>query len=60
MARETLARKLRREPTPSEVRFWRLIHEIRQEGWHFRRQAPFGRYVVDFVCHRARLDIEYL
>jgi very-short-patch-repair endonuclease len=53
-----LARKLRQQPTPFEVRFWRIIHPIRQSGWHFRKQAPMGRYVVDFVCHRARLIVE--
>ena len=53
-----LARKLRRQPTPFEVRFWRLIHPIRQAGWHFRKQAPVGRYVVDFVCHQAKLIVE--
>jgi very-short-patch-repair endonuclease len=58
MPRQTLARALRRQPTPFEIRFWRLIHPIRQAGWHFRKQAPIGRYVVDFVCHRARLIVE--
>ncbi len=24
---------------------------------HFRKQAPMGRYVVDFVCHRAKLIV---
>lgn len=58
MSKPTLARKLRRTPTPFEVRFWRLIHPIRQAGWHFRKQAPIGRYVVDFACHRARPIVE--
>ena len=53
-----LAKKLRQQPTLFEVRFWRLIHPLRQGGWHFRKQAPIGRYVVDFVCHRARLIAE--
>lgn len=58
VTRDTLQRKLRRQPTAPEIRFWRLIHPIRQAGWHFRKQAPIGRYVVDFVCHRARLIVE--
>jgi very-short-patch-repair endonuclease len=58
MARNTLPRKLRRTPTLAEVRFWRLLYPVRQMGWHFRKQAPMGRYVVDFVCHPARLIIE--
>lgn len=54
----SLPRKLRQNPTTAEVRFWRLVYPIRQLGWHFRKQAPMGRYVVDFVCHPARLIIE--
>jgi len=57
-AGSSFAKSLRTQPTPFEVRFWRLIHPLRQAGWHFRKQAPIGRYVVDFVCHRARLIVE--
>jgi very-short-patch-repair endonuclease len=28
------------------------------QGANFRRQAPIGPYVVDFVCHAASLAIE--
>jgi very-short-patch-repair endonuclease len=28
------------------------------DGWKFRRQAPIGPYVVDFVCFAARLVVE--
>ena len=58
MARNSLPRKLRQTPTLAEVRFWRLLYPVRQMGWHFRKQAPMGRYVVDFVCHSARLIVE--
>ncbi|MDV3252247.1 endonuclease domain-containing protein [Devosia sp. BK] len=58
VARNSLPRKLRQQPTPAEIRFWRLIHPIRQQGWHFRKQAPIGRYVVDFVCHAGKLIVE--
>lgn len=27
-------------------------------GWKFRRQAPVGSYVVDFVCFEQKLVIE--
>ena len=27
-------------------------------GWKFRRQVALGPYVVDFVCHAARLIVE--
>lgn len=27
-------------------------------GWKFRRQSPIDRFIVDFVCHDAKLVIE--
>ena len=56
--RPSLPKILRQQPTRSEIRFWRILYPIRQAGWHFRKQAPIGRYVVDFVCHRAKLIVE--
>ena len=44
--------------TPAERRLWWHLDRIPVEETHFRRQAPVGPYVVDFVCHRARLIIE--
>jgi very-short-patch-repair endonuclease len=30
-----------------------------ETGWlHFRRQAPIGRYIVDFACLRGQLIVE--
>jgi very-short-patch-repair endonuclease len=49
----TFARKLRREQTPAERRFWRLLQPWRERGWHWRRQAPIGPYVADFVYKQA-------
>ena len=46
---------MRREPTFAEKQLWKLL---RATDLHFRRQAPFGPYVVDFVCHRHRLIVE--
>ena len=54
----TFARKLRREQTLPERRFWALILPWRDSGLHWRRQAPIGPYVVDFVCKRAKLIVE--
>ena len=58
MNKVALAQKLRLEQTPSERRFWAMLYTFRQSGWHFRRQAPIGPYIVDFVCKRARLVFE--
>lgn len=51
------ARALRKRMTDAE---WRLWFHVRNDqlGVHFRRQAPFGRYVVDFLCIKARLAVE--
>ena len=53
-----LRRKLRREPSAVERRFWRLIHPLRVNGWHFRKQVELGPYYVDFACLHACLVIE--
>ena len=49
------AKRMRREPTYAEKRLWKAL---RQTDLHFRRQAPFGPYIVDFVCHQHRLIVE--
>ncbi len=52
------ARRLRRAPTPAEARLWKALRRLEHSAAHFRRQAPLGPYVVDFVSHSARLVIE--
>ncbi len=54
----SLAQRLRKNPSTAEVRLWRLIEPLRTGQYHFRKQAPIGRYVADFACHRAKLVIE--
>jgi len=56
---DAAAKRLRRDATFTEKRLWRELRNLRAEaGLHFRRQAPIGPYVVDFVCHAAKLVIE--
>jgi len=43
--------------TDPERRLWGQLRG-RQLGVHFRRQAPFGPYIVDFMAVRQRLVIE--
>ena len=57
MANET-ARALRKRMTPQEVKLWVRLRELRQQGYHFRRQAPRGGAIVDFVCLRHQLVVE--
>ncbi len=54
-----LARRLRRSLTPQEVKLWNWLREGPVlQGFHFRRQAPIGRFIVDFACVKSRLIIE--
>jgi len=51
------ARHLRHESTNQEKKLWRLIRN-KQLGVVFRRQAPIGRYIVDFVALGPKLVVE--
>ncbi len=51
------ARKLRKEPTPAEVKLWAYIRND-QLGVNFRRQHAIGKYIPDFVCIKKKLIIE--
>jgi very-short-patch-repair endonuclease len=52
------ARALRRAATPPERQLWQFLRTLRKENYHFRRQAPFRGYVLDFVCYGRKLVIE--
>ena len=49
------AREMRAEPTWTEKKLWERLQAF---PVRFRRQAPVGPYVADFVCHRAALVVE--
>jgi len=57
MANE-IARRLRRNLTIDEAKLWAELRLLREHGAHFRRQAPIGKYIVDFACFTRRLVIE--
>jgi very-short-patch-repair endonuclease len=44
--------------TRAEILLWRYLKAHHLDGLAFRRQAPMGRYVVDFVCHTAHVIVE--
>ena len=44
--------------TDAEQKLWYYLRAGRFEGWHFRRQVPLGRYIVDFLCEEARVIVE--
>ena len=54
----TNARALRKRLTPQEVKLWVKLRELKPLGFHFRRQAPIGRYIVDFASFGSRLVVE--
>jgi very-short-patch-repair endonuclease len=57
-AQRANAKALRREMTDAERVIWYALRAHRLLGAAFRRQAPVGPYIVDFVCHAAGLIIE--
>jgi len=58
LIRRAAAKRLRANTTPHERALWRALKELPVDGTHFRRQAPIGPYVVDFLCPAKRLIIE--
>ena len=52
------SRQPRARPTDAERRLWCKLRDFKAGGFHFRRQAPFRSYVLDFVEHSARLVVE--
>ncbi|MBW8843340.1 MAG: endonuclease domain-containing protein [Sphingomonadales bacterium] len=52
------AREMRHNPTEAEAALWRLLRAKRLAGWKFRQQQRIDRYIVDFICFRARLIVE--
>lgn len=53
-----LARVLRRDMTSTERKLWHHLRNRKMGGAKFRRQQPFGPYVLDFYCAEHRLNIE--
>ena len=51
------ARELRKNMTKQEQILWEHIRR-RRFGKHFRRQHPYGIYILDFYCFEANLAIE--
>jgi adenine-specific DNA-methyltransferase len=52
------ARTLRRNMTDAEQSFWRRVRDRRFGGLKFRRQAPIGSYIADFLCFERKLIVE--
>ncbi|MGK9170538.1 endonuclease domain-containing protein [Inquilinus limosus] len=52
------ARRLRQNATDAERKLWFVLSRRQVEGARFRRQHPFGPYILDFYCEKARLAVE--
>ena len=52
------ARVLRKSMTETEKILWNHIRRRQQHGMYFRRQHPYGIYILDFYCFEADLVIE--
>jgi very-short-patch-repair endonuclease len=52
------ARHLRKNMTDAEQFVWQRIRYRQLGGFRFRRQAPIGRYIADFVCFESKLILE--
>ena len=55
---DSLARNLRKNLTDTEKFLWRSLKSKQLNGLRFRRQAPIGPYIVDFVCFERRVIVE--
>ncbi len=53
-----LARTLRRNQTPQELKIWELLRNNQLNGYKFKRQHPIGNYIADFICKERKLIIE--
>ena len=51
------AMMLRNNLTKEEHRLWSFLRN-KPNGFKFRRQHPFGLFILDFYCHSARISIE--
>jgi very-short-patch-repair endonuclease len=49
---------MRRAPTDAERKMWWILRLLKPLGMHFRRQAPIGNYIADFVWHEGKLVVE--
>ncbi|MCC7486323.1 MAG: endonuclease domain-containing protein [Burkholderiales bacterium] len=55
---QKLPQRLRRDMTDAERKLWRALRQKQAGGHKFRRQHPFGDYIVDFVCLESMLVVE--
>jgi very-short-patch-repair endonuclease len=52
------AKSMRQQATEAEAALWHILRARRFSGFKFRRQAPIGGYIADFVCFAEKLIVE--
>lgn len=52
------AHYLRMAKTEAEEKLWQSIRNRKLMNLKFRRQHPYGKYVLDFYCHEVKLCVE--
>jgi very-short-patch-repair endonuclease len=52
------ARALRKEPTDAERKLRQICRSLKPLGFRFRRQAPIGPFIADFMWYQGKLVIE--
>ncbi|MDP2913153.1 MAG: endonuclease domain-containing protein [Candidatus Omnitrophota bacterium] len=52
------SRRLRENQTDSERKLWSILRNRQLYGVKFRRQFPFGRYIIDFYSPEHKFGIE--
>jgi len=55
---QQLQRDLRRNMTDAERTLWHRLRGKQMDTHKFRRQHPYGNFILDFVCMDAMLVIE--
>ena len=53
-----LQRRLRNSPTEAEHRLWQRLRGRQIEGCKFRRQHPYGDFILDFACLERGVVVE--
>jgi very-short-patch-repair endonuclease len=54
----SFAKEHRKKPTKAEAIMWERLRNRQFYGLKFRRQVPFGRYIMDFYCKEKNLCLE--
>ena len=49
---------MRRDYTIAEKIMWQQLRNRQLNNLKFRRQHPFGKYILDFYCHEKKVSIE--